>query len=253
MRIKLRRFYVLIICIVLICTPCFAQTYTEGAFYYELEGESITITGYFGREEEIYVPEIIAGYPVNGIGDGAFAKASTVKVIHLPGTITFIGENAFLPGQTVVYADSHPVAQNGSANEGDNDSRQDENLPETSGQQSDEDVVVITVGDVSETGEGSTLAEPITIPSGSGAEVTLSDDDAAEAKSEETDTAEEPPESVGELSLAEESASIAEQKEESDTANQRLNSRTTTIIIIVCVCVAAVIIGVIAARKKKVK
>lgn len=67
--------------------------YTEGYFYYTVEDGSITIIGYFGTEAEVTVPASIAGIPVNAIGPNAFA-GTTVQILHLPDTITELGENA---------------------------------------------------------------------------------------------------------------------------------------------------------------
>lgn len=80
-----------------------AQTYTEGYYYYELKEDAIVITGYFGEETEITLPERIAGYPVSEIAAGAFID-TTVKLIHLPDTIMSIGENAFPLGAEIKYA-----------------------------------------------------------------------------------------------------------------------------------------------------
>ena len=44
--------------------------YTEGYFYYTIEDGSITITGYFGDETIVIVPNNIAGIPVNAIHGG---------------------------------------------------------------------------------------------------------------------------------------------------------------------------------------
>ncbi len=65
--------------------------YTEGYFYYTIEDGSITITGYFGDETIVKVPNNIAGIPVNAIAPGAF-KGTTVEVLYLPDTIMSIGE-----------------------------------------------------------------------------------------------------------------------------------------------------------------
>ena len=78
----------------LLATPALAgPTYTEGYFYYTVADESVTITGYFGRESEVRVPSSIAGYPVNSIGSGAFA-GSTVSTIYLPDTVSYVAEGA---------------------------------------------------------------------------------------------------------------------------------------------------------------
>lgn len=80
-----------------------STVYTEGALYYTIADESITITGYFGRDEVVTVPASIAGIPVNTIAKGAFTGSSAVRVVDLPGTITAVEEGAFASGITVNY------------------------------------------------------------------------------------------------------------------------------------------------------
>ena len=83
---------------------CASETYSSGYFHYTLDDESVSVTGYFGKEETVTVPPSIAGYPVSRICSGAFVKAKTVKVINLPDTIMTIEEGAFKEGQTVSYS-----------------------------------------------------------------------------------------------------------------------------------------------------
>ena len=89
----------------LFAAPAFASqtTYTEGYFYYTVADESVTITGYFGREAEVTVPSSIAGYPVNSIAEGAFAGSSATTV-HLPDTVSYVADGA-MGDAKVVFAD----------------------------------------------------------------------------------------------------------------------------------------------------
>lgn len=80
-----------------------STVYTEGALYYTIADESITITGYFGRDEVVTVPASIAGIPVNTIAKGAFTGNSAARVVDLPDTITTVEEGAFAAGITVNY------------------------------------------------------------------------------------------------------------------------------------------------------
>ena len=80
-----------------------STVYTEGALYYTIADESITITGYFGRDEVVTVPASIAGIPVNTIAKGAFTGSSAVRVVDLPDTIITVEEGAFAAGITVNY------------------------------------------------------------------------------------------------------------------------------------------------------
>ena len=65
--------------------------YTEGTLYYTLGDGTITIVGCFGKNEEIHVPAMIAGIPVNTIASGAFAENQYVKKVYLPDTISKVG------------------------------------------------------------------------------------------------------------------------------------------------------------------
>lgn len=65
----------------------------------------MTIIGYTGREENVTVPSMIGGYPVNTIAPEAFAGTGVTSVV-LPDTIMTVEEGAFGPGQTAVYAQS---------------------------------------------------------------------------------------------------------------------------------------------------
>ena len=77
--------------------------YTEGTLHYTVENESITIINCFGKDDEVTVPAIIAGIPVNTIAKGAFAGNKYLKKLNLPDTITVVEEGAIADGITVVY------------------------------------------------------------------------------------------------------------------------------------------------------
>lgn len=77
--------------------------YTEGNLYYKIINESITITGCFGKDEEVEVPAMIAGIPVNTIGKGAFWDNDVIKTLKLPDTISKIEEDAIDPRIHVIY------------------------------------------------------------------------------------------------------------------------------------------------------
>ena len=102
-----------------VVVPAFADTvYTEGALNYTIADESITITGYFGKDAEVTVPASIAGTPVNTIAAGAFAHNDSVKKVNLPDTITTVEEGAFAAGITVNYR-SNVAGGGASIGEGD--------------------------------------------------------------------------------------------------------------------------------------
>ena len=54
------------------------------------------ITGYDAAGgENVFIPPVIGGVVVTGIGDGAFAKCSTIKTVVIPNSVTSIGYQAF--------------------------------------------------------------------------------------------------------------------------------------------------------------
>ena len=77
--------------------------YTEGTLYYTIGNDSITIVGCFGKKEEITVPAMIAGYPVNTIAKGAFTDNKYLKKLNLPDTISKVEEGAIPEGLKVIY------------------------------------------------------------------------------------------------------------------------------------------------------
>ena len=81
-----------------------SETYTSGYFYYIVEDDSVSITGYFGKDEEAEVPSSIAGLPVSKICTGAFTSSRNLKTIYLPDTIMTIGNEAFRSDQKVIYS-----------------------------------------------------------------------------------------------------------------------------------------------------
>ena len=94
----------------LVTMTAFAVVYSEGPLYYTVEDESITITGYFGRDSEVTVPAMIAGIPVNTIGAGAFI-GTAAKRVNLPDSIMTVEEGAVAADVTLVYRSNLPDAQ----------------------------------------------------------------------------------------------------------------------------------------------
>lgn len=112
-------------------TALAATVYTEGALHYTIADESITITGYFGKDAAVTVPASIAGIPVNTIAKGAFTDNDNVKTVDLPDTITAVEEGAFASGITVNYNSN----VNGGNTPGDSkpdDSKPDDSKPDDS-------------------------------------------------------------------------------------------------------------------------
>lgn len=113
----------------LLLFPATAMAYTEGYFYYEVEDQSVIITGYFGDETEVTVPASIAGNPVNVIAEGAF-EDTEVTELKLPDTIMKIEEGALGDVAKITYnanllpeegEDQEDNAGNGQGSEGSKD------------------------------------------------------------------------------------------------------------------------------------
>lgn len=117
--------------------------YTEGYFYFELEDEAISITGYFGKEDTADIPANIAGYPVSKIASGAFPDG-TVKTVNIPDTIMTIEKEAFGPGVTVNYVSDTSKENNPTEDNITNDSsaRTESNQSDDNGNYSDYSVSV---------------------------------------------------------------------------------------------------------------
>ena len=116
----------LLMALTMTATALAATVYTEGALHYTIADESITITGYFGKDAAVTVPASIAGIPVNTIAKGAFTDNANVKTVDLPDTITAVEEGAFASGIAVNY--------NSNVNGGNtpDDSKPDDSKPDDS-------------------------------------------------------------------------------------------------------------------------
>lgn len=65
------------------------------SFTYEINGESVTITGYTGSEGNVTIPSEIEGKPVTAIGEKAFYQNYTLTSVEIPNSVTSIGTSAF--------------------------------------------------------------------------------------------------------------------------------------------------------------
>ena len=65
------------------------------SFTYEINGESVTITGYTGNEASVVIPNEIEGKPVTAIGERAFSQNNTLTSVAIPDSVTGIGDYAF--------------------------------------------------------------------------------------------------------------------------------------------------------------
>lgn len=88
-----------------------AKTYTEGTLRYTFNGSTITITGYFGTDEEVTIPSVIAGYAVSEIASGAFADTAA-RIVRVPSSVVTLHEDSFAPGMTVIMQlDNRPESE----------------------------------------------------------------------------------------------------------------------------------------------
>ncbi|MCT4634371.1 MAG: leucine-rich repeat protein [Firmicutes bacterium] len=74
-------------------------------FSWITEGDTATITGYYGSEIEITVPENMAGKVVDKIGSAVFKNKISVTSVELPDTIKEIGLEAFMACENLVSID----------------------------------------------------------------------------------------------------------------------------------------------------
>lgn len=209
----------LLMALAMTATALAATVYTEGALHYTIADESITITGYFGKDAAVTVPASIAGIPVNTIAKGAFTGNDNVKTVDLPDTITAVEEGAFASGITVNY--------NSNVNGGNtpDDNKPDDNKPNNGGSGADTGTVDVdnsgTAGDTTGTTGGTGGAEDTGIDEG-----TVSVDDLLDSADSQTG--------------AQDSAAVPQQ-----------SAGLTWLWVLLGVIAVAAIIGIVVTRKKK--
>lgn len=214
----------LLMALAMMATALAATVYTEGALHYTIADESITITGYFGKDAAVTVPASIAGIPVNTIAKGAFTGNDNVKTVDLPDTITAVEEGAFASGITVNYNSN----VNGGNTPGDSKpdgNKPADNKPNNGGSGADTGTVDVdnsgTAGDTTGTTGGTGGAEDTGIDEG-----TVSVDDL--------------PDSADSQTGAQDSAAVPQQ-----------SAGLTWLWVLLGVIAVAAIIGIVVTRKKK--
>lgn len=224
----------LLMALAMTATALAATVYTEGALHYTIADESITITGYFGKEAAVTVPASIAGIPVNTIAKGAFTGNDNVKTVDLPDTITAVEEGAFASGITVNYnsnvnggntpGDSKPDDSKPDDSKPD-DNKPADNKPNNGGSGADTGTVDVdnsgTAGDTTGTTGGTGGAEDTGIDEG-----TVSVDDL--------------PDSADSQTGAQDGAAVPQQ-----------SAGLTWLWVLLGVIAVAAIIGIVVTRKKK--
>lgn len=70
---------------------------TGGDWEYRVNEETrtVTVTAYHGSEQSVTIPEMLGGYPVTAIGEGAFQGNAFLEAVIMPDTISVIGKQAF--------------------------------------------------------------------------------------------------------------------------------------------------------------
>lgn len=224
----------LLMALAMTATALAATVYTEGALHYTIADESITITGYFGKDAAVTVPASIAGIPVNTIAKGAFTGNDNVKTVDLPDTITAVEEGAFASGITVNYNsnvnggntpdDSKPDDSKPDDSKPD-DNKPADNKPNNGGTGADTGTVDVdnsgTAGDTNGTTGGTGGAEDTGIDEG-----TVSVDDLPDSADSQTGT--------------QDSAAVPQQ-----------SAGLTWLWVLLGVIAVAAIIGIVVTRKKK--
>lgn len=81
---------------------------------YEVQEETVKITGYYGTAEKLRLPETVDGLPVTAIGDQVFLNHSELHVLSIPNSVTAFGKEV-LKGCNELYALKTPLpeAENG--------------------------------------------------------------------------------------------------------------------------------------------
>ena len=73
-----------------------ANADSDGVFVYSVSNSKATITGHSENlMENLVIPDTIGGYPVVGIGSGAFKDCTVLKSVTVPNSVTSIGNGAF--------------------------------------------------------------------------------------------------------------------------------------------------------------
>ena len=69
---------------------------TSGNFYYADVDGGVSITGYFGSDAKVIIPDTLDGKKVVEIGSNAFYRCKTLTDLTIPDKITTIGSGAFV-------------------------------------------------------------------------------------------------------------------------------------------------------------
>jgi len=67
----------------------------DTSFYFTTNSSTLTITGYYGTNDNIVIPSPINGYAVVQIGASAFNNNTNLTSVTIPNSVTSIGDEAF--------------------------------------------------------------------------------------------------------------------------------------------------------------
>jgi hypothetical protein len=88
---RVREFFTLLPLMLLVALP----RDTHAQFTFTTNNGALTITGYSGNATMLVIPSATNGYPVTGIGAGAFLRRASLTNVLLPDSILTIGDSAF--------------------------------------------------------------------------------------------------------------------------------------------------------------
>lgn len=64
-------------------------------FFYEIDGDNVTITKYVGDDGDVVIPEKVIGKSVTTIGNEAFMSCFHLTTVKIPNSVTIIGDGVF--------------------------------------------------------------------------------------------------------------------------------------------------------------
>lgn len=90
-----------VLCLIFICLGSVSvsaaeEYYTEGYFKYTISQKEIILTGYFGSEKEVVIPEKIAELPITTIRKSVFNGNKAIENITVPETVKKVEAGAFM-------------------------------------------------------------------------------------------------------------------------------------------------------------
>ncbi len=93
--LRLLALFCLALC--LFSLPALAEV-TEGyySYHYDESIGGVVLTGYYGPEADVTVPDTLGGYPVRSLGFGSFNGLTSLTTVRLPNSILYMDGGAFI-------------------------------------------------------------------------------------------------------------------------------------------------------------